>query len=66
MEFDIIGIDAFPRILIAELPSLAIKKVIVANNTFGIQDGFLAHRIPIAADPRLFEYLSGKKLFSGV
>ncbi|CAN8240951.1 unnamed protein product [Cochlearia groenlandica] len=66
MEFDMIGIDAsfanaFRRILIAEVPSMAIEKVLIANNTSLIIDEVLAHRIgliPIAADPRLFEYLS--------
>ncbi|KFK40756.1 hypothetical protein AALP_AA2G036700 [Arabis alpina] len=66
MEFDMIGIDAalanaFRRILIAELPSMAIEKVFIANNTSVIIDEVLAHRIgliPIAVDPRLFEYLS--------
>jgi DNA-directed RNA polymerase I and III subunit RPAC1 len=69
MVFDMIGVhagiaNAFRRILLAELPSMAIEKVYVANNTSVIQDEVLAHRlglIPIAADPRLFEYLSGKK-----
>ncbi|KAJ9182500.1 hypothetical protein P3X46_006491 [Hevea brasiliensis] len=66
MEFDMIGIDAaianaFRRILISELPTMAIEKVLIANNTSLIQDEVLSHRlglIPINADPRLFEYLS--------
>ncbi|KAJ4878479.1 DNA-directed RNA polymerase family protein [Raphanus sativus] len=66
MEFDMIGIDAafanaFRRILIAEVPSMAIEKVLIAYNTSLIVDEVLAHRIgliPIAADPRLFEYLT--------
>lgn len=66
MEFDLIGIDAaianaFRRILIAELPTMAIEKVLIANNTSVIQDEVLAHRlglIPIIVDPRLFEYMS--------
>ncbi|RVW50296.1 DNA-directed RNA polymerases I and III subunit RPAC1 [Vitis vinifera] len=66
MEFDMIGIDpsianAFRRILIAELPTMAIEKVLIANNTSIVQDEVLAHRlglIPIDADPRLFDYLS--------
>ncbi|KAI5321339.1 PREDICTED: DNA-directed RNA [Prunus dulcis] len=64
MEFDMIGIDpalanAFRRILISEVPTMAIEKVLIANNTSVIQDEVLAHRlglIPIKADPRLFEY----------
>ncbi|KAF9666551.1 hypothetical protein SADUNF_Sadunf16G0240700 [Salix dunnii] len=66
MEFDMIGIDAavanaFRRILISEVPTMAIEKVFIANNTSVIQDEVLAHRlglIPIKVDPRLFEYLS--------
>ncbi|EOA16690.1 hypothetical protein CARUB_v10004883mg [Capsella rubella] len=66
MVFDMIGIpagiaNAFRRILLAELPSMAIEKVFVVNNTSIVQDEVLAHRlglVPIAADPRLFEYLS--------
>ncbi|KAG6541008.1 hypothetical protein Mapa_017581 [Marchantia paleacea] len=64
MEFDMIGIDAalanaFRRILLAEVPTVAIEKVFIANNTSVIQDEVLAHRlgmIPIKADPRHFEY----------
>ncbi|XAR56809.1 DNA-directed RNA polymerase [Bertholletia excelsa] len=66
MEFDMIGIDAalanaFRRILIAEVPTMAIEKVLIANNTSVVQDEVLAHRlglIPIKVDPRLFEYMS--------
>ncbi|XP_041354186.1 DNA-directed RNA polymerases I and III subunit RPAC1-like [Gigantopelta aegis] len=64
MEFDMIGVDcsianAFRRILLSEVPTMAIEKVFVYNNTSIIQDEVLAHRlglIPIKADPRLFEY----------
>ncbi|XP_029161282.1 DNA-directed RNA polymerases I and III subunit RPAC1 [Nylanderia fulva] len=64
LEFDIIGCDvslanAFRRILISEVPSMAIDKVFVINNTSLLQDEVLAHRlglIPLRADPRLFEY----------
>ncbi|XP_045184889.1 DNA-directed RNA polymerases I and III subunit RPAC1-like [Mercenaria mercenaria] len=64
LEFDMIGIDAaianaFRRILLAEVPTMAIEKVHIYNNTSIIQDEVLAHRlglIPIKADPRLFEY----------
>ncbi|XP_060209073.1 uncharacterized protein LOC132636286 [Lycium barbarum] len=65
-EFDMIGIDpslanAFCRILIAEVPTIAIEKILIANNMSIIQDEVLAHRlglIPIKVDPRLFEYMS--------
>ncbi|OXA42825.1 DNA-directed RNA polymerases I and III subunit RPAC1 [Folsomia candida] len=64
MEFDIISIDpsivnAFRRILLSEVPSMAIEKVFMYNNTSVIPDEVLAHRlglIPLKADPRKFEY----------
>jgi len=74
MEFDMVGIDAsianaFRRILIAEVPSMAIDKVFIFNNSSIIQDEVLAHRlglIPIFADPRLFNFpptpVEGKNL----
>ncbi|XP_066474621.1 DNA-directed RNA polymerases I and III subunit RPAC1 isoform X3 [Tiliqua scincoides] len=66
LEFDMVGIDAaianaFRRILLAEVPTMAVEKVFVFNNTSIVQDEILAHRlglIPIHADPRLFEYKS--------
>ncbi|XP_054153930.1 DNA-directed RNA polymerases I and III subunit RPAC1-like [Oppia nitens] len=64
IEFDIIGVNcslanALRRILLAEVPTMAIEKVFINNNTSIFQDEFLAHRlglIPIKADPRFFEY----------
>ncbi|KAI0242828.1 DNA-directed RNA polymerases I and III subunit RPAC1 [Lamellibrachia satsuma] len=64
LEFDMVGIDcaianAFRRILLSEVPTMAIDKVFIYNNTSIIQDEVLAHRlglIPIKVDPRLFEY----------
>lgn len=49
LEFDIIGCDislvnAFRRILISEVPSMAIDKVFIINNTSLLQDEVLAHR----------------------
>ncbi|KAL1927088.1 hypothetical protein VTP01DRAFT_5051 [Rhizomucor pusillus] len=66
IEFDLIGVDAsianaFRRILIAEVPTMAIEKVYVINNTSIIHDEVLAHRlglIPILADPMAFQYRS--------
>ena len=60
--FDVIGIDAaianaFRRILLSEVPAMAIDKVFILNNTSMTEDEVLAHRlglIPIRADPRLF------------
>ncbi|KAJ8308705.1 hypothetical protein KUTeg_013579 [Tegillarca granosa] len=61
LEFDMVGVDAaianaFRRILLSEVPTMAIEKVFIYNNTSIIQDEVLAHRlglIPIKADPRL-------------
>jgi DNA-directed RNA polymerase I and III subunit RPAC1 len=61
--FDLIGAEpplanALRRILIAEIPTIAIEKVNMWQNTSVIPDENLAHRvglIPIKADPRLFE-----------
>ena len=66
MEFDLVGINcavanAFRRILLSEVPSMAIEKVFVSNNTTLIKDEVLAHRlglVPLKADSRLFEYRS--------
>lgn len=64
MEFDMSGIDAsianaYRRILLAEIPTMAIEKVYIANNTSVIQDEVLAHRlglIPLKANPSLFKF----------
>jgi DNA-directed RNA polymerase I and III subunit RPAC1 len=64
MEFDLIGVDpaipnAFRRILLSDIPTMAFDKVFMFNNTSIIQDEVLAHRlglIPLKADPRLFEF----------
>jgi DNA-directed RNA polymerase I and III subunit RPAC1 len=69
MEFDMIGIDAsianaFRRILISEIPTMAIEKVYIANNTSVIQDEVLAHRlglIPLKANPHLFKFKQNRK-----
>lgn len=68
MVFDMVGIDAsianaFRRILIAEIPTMAIERVHIEDNTSILQDEVLAHRlglIPIAADPRKFQFRKGK------
>lgn len=64
MEFDLIGVDAsfanaLRRILIADVPTMAIENVYILNNTSIVQDEILAQRlglIPIKADPTLFEF----------
>lgn len=48
--FSLVGVDAaianaFRRILIAEIPSVAIEDVFIYNNTSVIQDEVLAHRL---------------------
>jgi DNA-directed RNA polymerases I and III subunit RPAC1 len=67
LEFDLVGIDAsianaFRRILLAEVPTMAIETVYVFNNTSVIQDEVLAHRlglVPIKADPSRFGWQNG-------
>ncbi|UNI14645.1 hypothetical protein JDV02_001252 [Purpureocillium takamizusanense] len=49
-SFSLVGLDAslanaFRRILIAEIPTLAIENVYIENNTSVIQDEVLAHRL---------------------
>ena len=64
MEFDMVGIDAaiansFRRILLSEVPTMAIDRVYIYNNTSVIQDEVLAHRIgliPLKANPDLFKF----------
>ncbi|KIK63186.1 hypothetical protein GYMLUDRAFT_72406 [Collybiopsis luxurians FD-317 M1] len=59
IEFDLVGVDAsianaFRRIMIAEVPTVAIEHVYVFNNTTVIQDEVLAHRIglvPLDVNP---------------
>lgn len=62
--FEIRGIEpplanALRRIMIAEIPTMAIEKVEMWQNTSILPDENLAHRmglVPIAVDPRIFEY----------
>ncbi|GAA5880570.1 hypothetical protein JCM8547_007984 [Rhodosporidiobolus lusitaniae] len=63
LEFDLVGIDAsvanaLRRIVIAEVPTVAVENVYVWNNTSIVQDEVLAQRlglIPLAIDPRKIE-----------
>ncbi|KXZ47870.1 hypothetical protein GPECTOR_32g483 [Gonium pectorale] len=63
MEFDMIGVDpaianALRRILIAEVPTMAIEHVFIVNNTSIIQDEVMAHRlglVPLLVPPHLFD-----------
>lgn len=64
LEIDFIGIDisvinAYRRIILAEVPTMAIEKIYMYNNTSIVQDEVLAHRIglvPLKVNPKLFEY----------
>lgn len=64
LEIDLIGIgppiaNAYRRIMLAEVPSMAIEHCFIYNNTSVIQDEMLAHRIgliPLRADPNYFEW----------
>lgn len=64
MTFEIIGIDApianaLRRIIISEIPTMAIEKVTMWQNTSIIHDEVLCHRlglIPIKVDPRAFTF----------
>lgn len=64
LEFDMIGIDpsianALRRILIAEVPTIAIEHVFMIDNTSIIQDEVLSHRlglVPLAVAPSLLEW----------
>jgi DNA-directed RNA polymerase I and III subunit RPAC1 len=62
IEFDLIGIDpsfsnAFRRIMLSEVPTMAIETVFVLQNTSIMADEVLSHRlglIPLNIDPRHF------------
>ena len=66
MVFDLIGCEApianaLRRILLAEVPTMAIEKCVIFQNTSIIQDEVLAHRLgllPLKADPTLFTALA--------
>ena len=63
VEFDLLGIDAsyanaLRRIMLAEVPTMAIEDVFIMRNTSIIPDEVLSHRlglVPIRADPRCFQ-----------
>jgi DNA-directed RNA polymerase I and III subunit RPAC1 len=64
IEFDLVGVDApianaLRRIMIAEVPTIAIEDVYVWNNTSIMQDEVLAHRIglvPLKIDPHTLDF----------
>ena len=63
LVFELIGVDisfanALRRIMIAEVPTMALEYVYMWNNTGLIHDEVLSHRmglIPLNVDPRLFD-----------
>ncbi|KAJ8611980.1 hypothetical protein CTAYLR_004377 [Chrysophaeum taylorii] len=65
VEFDLVGVDvsianALRRIMLAEVPTMAIESVYIEENTGVVQDEVLAHRlglIPLRVDPNDFEEL---------
>ncbi|KIY69059.1 hypothetical protein CYLTODRAFT_350265 [Cylindrobasidium torrendii FP15055 ss-10] len=65
IDFDLVGVDAsianaLRRILLAEVPTIAIEHVYVYDNTTVIQDEVLAHRmglIPLDVDPDMMTTL---------
>ncbi|BEJ13752.1 hypothetical protein CspHIS471_0309260 [Cutaneotrichosporon sp. HIS471] len=67
IEFDLAGVDApianaLRRIMIAEVPTIAIEDVYVWNNTSIMQDEVLAHRIglvPLKIDPHTLDFKPG-------
>lgn len=64
--FDLVGLEAplanaLRRIMMAEVPTMAVERVEMINNTSVIPDEVLAHRlgmVPILADPRKFHFKS--------
>lgn len=64
-EFDLKGVDvsfanALRRIMLSEVPTMAIERVYIEENTGVMHDEVLAHRlglVPIHADPQDFEEL---------
>jgi DNA-directed RNA polymerase I and III subunit RPAC1 len=64
LVFDMVGIDAalanaFRRILLGEIPTMAVHTCTFSDNTSIISDEVLAHRlglIPIAVDPRKYSF----------
>lgn len=59
IQFDLIGVDApianaFRRVMLAEVPSMAIDKVVLYQNTSIIQDEVLAHRLGMCPPYSIF------------
>ena len=66
--FELIGVDvslanALRRIMLAEVPTIAIEHVYMWNNSSIVHDEVLSHRlglVPIHCDPRLFDDFLGE------
>jgi len=67
LVFEMIGVDvsfanALRRIMIAEVPTVAIEHVYMWNNSSIVHDEVLSHRlglVPVNVDPRLFDDILG-------
>lgn len=65
IEFDLVGVEAafansLRRILLAELPTVAIENVTILQNTGVLQDEYLAHRlglVPLNIEPRDMDWV---------
>lgn len=63
LVFELVGVDAsfanaLRRIMIAEIPTMALEHIYMWNNTGLIHDEVLSHRlglVPLQVDPRLFD-----------
>ena len=68
LVFEMINIDvslanALRRIMIAEVPTMAIEHVYMWNNSSIVHDEVLSHRlglVPLACDPRFFDCFAGE------
>uniref|UniRef100_A0A7S4T0S4 DNA-directed RNA polymerases I and III subunit RPAC1 n=2 Tax=Ditylum brightwellii TaxID=49249 RepID=A0A7S4T0S4_9STRA len=68
LVFEMIGVDvsfanALRRIMISDVPTVAIEHVYMWNNSSIVHDEVLAHRlglVPLDADPRFFEDFMGE------
>lgn len=66
LEFEIVGIDpavanSLRRLMISEIPTMAIEHVFIVDNTSAVHDELLAHRlglVPILADPTKFDFVT--------
>jgi DNA-directed RNA polymerase I and III subunit RPAC1 len=71
--FDIVGIDAsianaLRRVMLAEVPTMAIEHVFIEQNTSVLQDEVLAHRlglVPLKVDLDKFDWMRLQTLESG-